>query len=193
MVIVQQLLYYLSSPTSTLVVLDAMNLKWLFALRRISKIFLLLAFLIVSHKQHGINSDMGGCNWLSNMGKVAQSCQFIRSSEDENPLWSGLEQYIISAMYESSFFLSRLLMVFMALSTSLLHTSKDSVGSLLCGWHHTWLQIVCIHGINMGSIVWYNFLKYPCLAKNDFVRDYLRRVPIQFTYFNIPGVIINNK
>ena len=65
-------------------------------------------------------SDMEGCNWLSNMGKVVQSHRFIRSSEDENPLWSGLEQYIISAMYGSSFFLSRLLMIFMALSTSLL-------------------------------------------------------------------------
>ena len=62
----------------------------------------------------------GGCNWLSYMGKVVWSCRFIRSSEEENPLWSGVEQCIISAMYGSSFFLSRLLMIFMALSTSLL-------------------------------------------------------------------------
>ena len=40
------------------------------------------------------------------------------------------------------------------------------------------------------SFVTYNFLKYPCLAKKDFVRDYLRRrLPIRFTYFDIPGVI----
>ena len=46
----------------------------------------------------------------------------------------------------------------------------------------------------MGYIVGYNFLKYPCLAKIDFVRDYLRRrLLIQFTYLNIPEVIISNK
>ena len=48
--------------------------------------------------------------------------------------------------------------------------------------------------MNMGSLVRYKFLKYPCLAKIDFVRDYLRRrLPIQFVYLNIPGVIVNNK
>ena len=84
------------------------------------KNFLTFGFPHCLFSQTTLYSDMEGCNWLSNMGKVVWSCRFIRRSEKENPLWSGVEQYIISAMYGSSFFLSRLLMIFMALSTSLL-------------------------------------------------------------------------
>ena len=118
--------------------------------------------------------------------------QAFRSSEEENPLWSGVEQCIISAMYGSPFFLSRLLMIFMALSTSLLFQKivwvACCVGETIFG-----CKLLVFKGWIWGSIVGYNFLKHLCLAKIDFVRDYLRRLPIQFTYLNIPGVMINNK
>ena len=135
----------------------------------------------------------GGLQLTSNMGKVEQSRWFIRSSEDENPLWSGIEQYIISAMYASSFFLSRLFMVFTALSICLL-LQKIACAACCVGDTIFDCKLLMFMGWIWGSFVRYNFLKYPCLAKIDFVRDYLRRrLPIQFTYLNIPGVIINNK
>ena len=68
-------------------------------------------------------------------------------------------------------------------------TSKDSVGETIFG-----CKLLVFKGCIWGSIFQYNFLKYPCLEKIDFMRDYLRRrLPIQFTYLDIPGVIINNK
>ena len=70
-------------------------------------------------------------------------------------------------------------------------TSKDSVGCLSCGLNHIWLQIACIQGMNMSFYCRIQLLDHLCLAKIDFVRDYLRRrLPIQFTYLNIPRVII---
>ena len=143
--------------------------------------------------QTTLYSDMEGCNWLSNMGKVVQSHQFIRNSEDENPLWSGVEQCIISAMYGSSFFLSRLLMVFTALSIYLL-LQKIAWAACCVGDTIFGCKLLIFMGWIWGSFVRYNFLKHPCLAKIDFVRGYLRRtLSILFTYFDIPGVIINNK
>ena len=51
-------------------------------------------------------------------------------------------------------------------------------------------KLLVLMGWIWGSLVAYNFLKYPWL---DLVRDYLRRLPIQFIYLNISGVIIKNK
>ena len=59
------------------------------------KNFLLLAFPIVSHSCTTLYSDMEGCKWLSNMGKAVWSCLFIRSSEDKNPIWSGVKRYTV--------------------------------------------------------------------------------------------------
>ena len=113
----------------------------------IRSIMYIINFLTVGFphclSQTTLYSDMEDCNWLSNMGKVVQSHQFIRNSEDENPLWNGVEQYIINAMYGPSFFLSRLLMVFMALSIYLLLQkivwAACCVGCLLCGWLVVWV------------------------------------------------------
>ena len=87
-------------------------------------------------------------------------------------------------------FLKQALNGFTALSTSLF-LQKIAWASFM--WVTPYLAVNCLYSWNEygpGSIVRYNFLKYPCLAKIDFVRDYLRRLSIQFTYFNIPGVII---
>ena len=54
-----------------------------------NKNFLTFGFPHCLFSQTTLYSDMGGCNWLSNMSKVVWSCWFIRSSEEENPLWSG--------------------------------------------------------------------------------------------------------
>ena len=166
-VIVQQLLCYLSYPISTLVVLEVANGSRVFALWHVSKFFLILAFLIVTFSQTTLYSDMEGCQWLTNMGKVVRCCLFIRSAEDENPLWIRVEQHIISAMYGSSFFKQAINGFHGSFYFTV--TSEDSVDCLLLEWNHVWLQIACIHGMNMRSIVGYNFLKYPYLAKSDFV------------------------
>ena len=138
---------------------------------------------IVSFLQTTLHSDMEGCNWFSNMDWVVWSHLFIRSSEDENPLWSGVEWYIIRKQALNGFHGSFCFPV-----TSKIAWAACCVGETIFGY-----KLFVFMGWIWGPIVGYNFLKYPCLARTNFVRDYLRRLPIQFTYLNIPGVIVKNK
>ena len=148
------------------------------------KTFLTFGFPHFLFSQTTLYSEMEGCNWLSSMGKFVWSFRFIRSSEEENPVWSGVEQFIISAMYGSSFFLSRLLMIFMALSTSLHVTSKDSVGCLSCGWNHIWLQIACIQGMNMRVYCRIQLLEAPMSSKDLFCKRLFQKKTAHSIYLS---------
>ena len=146
---------------------------------------MLLAFLIVSFSQTTLHSDIEGCNWFSNMDQVMWIHPFIRSSEDENPLWNGVEWYIIHKQALNGFHGS-----FCFPDTSKIAWATCCVGEtkfgckllVFMGW--TCMEVYCQ----------IQLLEVPMpIAKIDFVRDYLRRLPIQFAYLNIPGVIVNNK
>ena len=83
-------------------------------------------------------------------------------------------------------------MVFTALSLYLL-LQKIAWAACCVGDTIFGCKLLIFMGRIWRSFVRYNFLKHPCLAKIDFVKDYLKRLSIQFTYFDIPGVIITNK
>ena len=184
--ILKQLLHYLSSPTST--PCPGSNGSRV-AICSITKIFLTFGFSHCLFSQTTLYSDMGvAIDFLI----WAKLCEVVDSSE-------GLKKKIHYEVVQSKIYHQCNVWVIIFLKQALndFHgsfyfpvTSKDSVGCLSCGLNHIWLQIACIQGMNMRFYRPIQLLEAPMPNEIDFVRDYLRRLPIQFTYLNIPGVII---
>ena len=113
--------------------------------------------------QTTLYSDMEGCNWLSNMGKVVNSLEVLKMKIHYEVINSNIS--LVQCM--GHHFFKQALNGFHS-SLYFPVTSKDSVGCLLCGWHHILLQISCIHGMNMRVHCQIQLLEVPMPSKDWF-------------------------
>ena len=68
-------------------------------------------------------------------------------------------------------------------------TSEDSVGCLLCGWHHIWLQIAYIYRMNMGIFCPIQLLEVPMPSKDWFCERLSQKKTAHSIYLSRRAVV----